>query len=235
MLPGPPETVIVVSSLPWPSRTVRLSSTLWHKVWEKKTRLQWRYKHLCIYGCFHLQYYNVHVPTKTSKCNTSVYVLFNINLKTSCFSLTPSGFTSLVTVTDWKNDLVFGRFGVWPADGANTSSRPPEDTAESRSEQEEKNVSTIYLNSFNKESKSRTSVFFALFLWSFLWSLLPNIMDKYHGHKKLIYYKYQVFNVTTVTKSWYKNGNICFTFENGFKPRKGELGCAGNSGEGRRS
>lgn len=49
-------------------------------------------------------------------------------------TLTPSGFTTFVTVTDWKNDRVLGRFGVWPAGGVRIWSRPPEETAESRSE-----------------------------------------------------------------------------------------------------
>lgn len=54
--------------------------------------------------------------------------------------LTPSGFTTLVTVTDWKKERVLGCTGGWAEGGLRIWSRPPEDTAESRSEQREKSV-----------------------------------------------------------------------------------------------
>lgn len=48
-------------------------------------------------------------------------------------SLTPSGLTTLVTVTDWKKDRIFGCEGA----GFKIWSSPPDDTWESRSGKKE--------------------------------------------------------------------------------------------------
>lgn len=114
---GPPERVIVVSSLPWLSRTVRFSSTVWGTRKKNPKPIKDLLRPLSHYGL--LKHWNKHCPLWLSQ-NT--------------VSLTPSGFTTFVTVTDWKNDRVPGWFGIWPAGGVRIWSRPPEETAESRSE-----------------------------------------------------------------------------------------------------
>ena len=87
--------------------------------------------------------------------------------------LTPSGFTTLVTVTDWKKDLILGWPGGWAGGGVRIWSRPPDDTAESRSGQDKKSVPTqrkslqwFYYPLFNWKI-STTSVFSTtLLLWT---------------------------------------------------------------------
>lgn len=89
--------------------------------------------------------------------------------------LTPSGFNTLVTVTDWKKERALGRSGVWPTGGAIIWSRPPEDTAESRSKKCVKQSVLSVFNASLSKGFQPTSVHSALLLWKHLGPLLPKI------------------------------------------------------------
>lgn len=95
-----------------------------------------------------------------------------------------------MTVTDWKNDRLLGWFGAWPAGGVRIWSRPPEDTAESRSGKdgnqeinwhtgEKKSTSLSWKIKF-----SPTSVFSGPLLWTSLWTLFPDIIKLQRIYKK---------------------------------------------------
>lgn len=116
--------------------------------------------------------------TKRHLNSTQTFITISNNLtKNYLLLLTPSGFTTLVTVTDWKKDRLLGWFGVWPAGGAKIWSRPPEDTAESRSEKcVKESVLSLYFTSLS-EGFNPTSVLSPRILWKLLWSLIPNIIE----------------------------------------------------------
>ncbi len=162
-LPGPPERVTVVSTLPWLSLTVRLSSTVWQKKKKKKKKKKEDFTD-DINNASLLCQIVYKRSYSTNSANTFRMVsqvrLFSqilpgflscsahsakprhftrrsaVTVKKQTIPLTPSGCTTLVTVTDWKNDRVLGWFGDWPVGGVRIWSRPLEDTAESRSKKD---------------------------------------------------------------------------------------------------